>query len=119
MKMIRLRTMDMSEEEIQERGRLPNIHPGEVLQEDFLVPLKMTSDRLAKGLRLPQTAVSEILSGKRSITAHTALRLSRFFGTTPQFWLNLQASYDLEEERIRRADDLERIEPWNEALWQG
>jgi addiction module HigA family antidote len=91
--------------------KLPNIHPGDVLREDFLVPLGMTAYRLAQGIGMQQTAVSEILNGKRSITPATALRLGRFFGIEPEFWLNLQATYDLEEERDRMADRLAAIEP--------
>ena len=79
--------------------KLKNIHPGEVLQEEFLVPLNITAYRLAKDLSIPQTRVSEILKGNRRITADTALRLSKYFGTTPKFWLGLQDDYDLEEER--------------------
>lgn len=79
--------------------RLPNIHPGEVLKEEFLIPMNITAYRLAKEINIPQTRISEILRGKRSITADTAIRLSKFFGTTAEFWLNLQNLYDLEEER--------------------
>jgi addiction module HigA family antidote len=79
--------------------RLPNIHPGEILREDYLVPLEMSAYRLAKGLGMSQTAVGEILRGKRAITPATALRLERFFGSSAEFWLNLQVAYDLEEER--------------------
>src|SRR5437588_10724653 len=67
--------------------RLPNVHPGEILREDYLIPLGMSSYRLAKGLGMTQTAVGEILQGKRAITPATALRLARFFGSTAEFWL--------------------------------
>jgi antitoxin HigA-1 len=77
--------------------KLPNIHPGEILREDYLIPLGMSVYRLAKGLHMTQTAVSQILSGKRSITALTAMRLERFMGASARFWLNLQSAYDLEE----------------------
>lgn len=80
-----------------ETERLPNIHPGEVLHEEFLEPLGITAYRLAKDLRIPQTRISQILKGKRRITADTALRLSRYFGTSALFWLGLQNDYDLEE----------------------
>lgn len=93
--------------------RLPNIHPGEVLGEDYLKPLGMTPYRLARGLRMPQTAVGEILTGKRSITPATALKLSRFFGSSAEFWLGLQAAYDLEEERRHLEEHLEQIEPYD------
>jgi addiction module HigA family antidote len=98
------------------RVKLLNVHPGDVLREDFLVPLGMTPYRLAKSIGMDQTAVGEILSSKRSVTANTALRLSRFFGTTAQFWLNLQTSYDLEEERERRAEELEKIKPYEAVV---
>jgi addiction module HigA family antidote len=96
-------------------NRLPNVHPGEVLREEYLIPLEMTPYRLAKGLGLSQSAVVEILNGRRSITPGTALRLSRFFGTSAQFWLNLQTAYDLEEARDQMADQLERIQPYQPA----
>lgn len=78
--------------------KLHNIHPGEVLKEEFLVPLNISAYRLAKDINIPQTRISEIIHGKRSITADTAIRFSKFFGTTAEFWLNLQNLYDLEEE---------------------
>ncbi len=81
--------------------RLPPVHPGEVLNEDFLGPLGLTQYRLAKGLSVPPRRINEIVHGKRAITADTALRLARFFGTSERFWLNLQMGYDLEIERDR------------------
>ncbi|MEA5566298.1 HigA family addiction module antitoxin [Anabaena sp. UHCC 0399] len=78
-------------------NRLPNIHPGEILQLEFLEPLNITSYRLSKDIGVSQTRISEILSGKCSITADTALRLSHYFGNTAQFWLNLQTQYDLRQ----------------------
>jgi antitoxin HigA-1 len=78
-------------------NRLPNIHPGEILQLEFLEPLNITPYRLSKDISVSQTRISEILSGKRSITADTALRLSQYFGNTAQFWLNLQTQYDLRQ----------------------
>jgi antitoxin HigA-1 len=92
---------------------LPNPHPGDVLREDYLKPLGMTAYRLAQGLRMPQTAVGEILAGKRGITPATALKLSRFFGSSAEFWLGLQAAYDLEEERRRLEGQLQQIEPYD------
>ena len=89
--------------------RLSNIHPGEVLEEEFLIPLNITAYRLAKETKMPQTRISEILKKKRRITADTALRLSKFFRTTPQFWLGLQDDYDIEEERDSIAEDLINI----------
>ena len=81
--------------------RLLPVHPGEVLKEDFLGPLGLTQYRLAKGLSVPPRRINEIVHGKRAITADTALRLARFFGTSERFWLNLQTGYDLEVERDR------------------
>ena len=77
--------------------KIPNIHPGEILEEEFLVPLEITAYRLAKETGIPQTRISQIIKGNRGITADTAIRFSKFFGTTPQFWLGLQNDYDLEE----------------------
>lgn len=79
--------------------QIKNIHPGEVLQEEFLTPLEITAYRLAKDLQIPQTRVAAILKGERRITADTALRLSIYFGTSPKFWLGLQDDYDVEEEK--------------------
>lgn len=90
---------------------LPNPHPGDVLREDYLQPLRMTPYRLARGLRIPQTAVGEILTGKRGITPATALKLARFFGSSAEFLLGLQAAYDLEEERRHLEGQLAQIEP--------
>ncbi len=79
--------------------RLSNIHPGEILLEEFLRPLEITAYRLSKGTEIPQTRISQIIKGKRRITADTALRLASYFGTTAKFWLGLQNDYDIEEER--------------------
>ena len=83
------------------------IHPGEVLLEDFLVPLGLSQYRLAKGISVPPRRLNEIVHGKRSISADTALRLSRFFGTSERFWLNLQNRYDLEVEKDRLGETLD------------
>lgn len=83
--------------EIDNVEKLPNIHPGEVLLEEFLKPLGLTQYRLAHSIGVQETRVSEIIHGKRAVTADTAIRLGRFFSMTPQFWLNLQTRYDLEE----------------------
>ena len=79
--------------------KLKNIHPGEILMEEFLVPFEITAYKLAKDIGIPQTRVSEILKGNRRITADTALRLSKYFGNSAKFWLGLQDDFDLEEER--------------------
>ena len=86
--------------------RLDPVHPGEVLLEDFLIPLGLSQYRLAKGLSVPPRRINEIVLGKRAITADTAIRLSRFFGTSDRFWLNLQTSFDLDVERDRLAGRL-------------
>jgi addiction module HigA family antidote len=88
---------------------LPNIHPGEVLLEEFLEPLKISAYRLSKELRIPQTRVSQILTGKRRITADTAIRLSKFFGNSAKFWLGLQDDFDLEEEKRLKENEFNRI----------
>ena len=80
-----------------DNNRLPNIHPGEILRLEFLEPLDITPYRLSKDIGVAQTRISEILSGKRSITADTALRLSRYFGNSAQFWMHLQTQYDLRQ----------------------
>lgn len=78
------------------KDRLPPIHPGEILREEFLAPLGMSSHALALALRVPATRINDIVNEKRGITADTALRLSRYFGTTSRFWMNMQASWELE-----------------------
>lgn len=88
---------------------LANIHPGEILQEEFLTPLKVSAYRLSKDIGIPQTRTSEIIKGNRRITADTALRLSRYFGTSAKFWLGLQDDYDLEEEQKLKKDEFESI----------
>jgi len=86
-------------------ARIRNIHPGEVLKEEFLEPMSVSAYRLSKDTFIPQTRISEILKGNRRITADTALRLSKYFGTSAKFWLGLQDDYDLEEEaRINKKD---------------
>ena len=89
--------------------KLKNIHPGEVLLEEFLLPLGITAYRLCKDTDIPQTRISEIIKGNRRVTADTALRLSRYFGTTPKFWLGLQDDYDLEEEETFKEEELKNI----------
>lgn len=87
------------------------VHPGEVLQEEFLIPLGVTQHRLAVSIRVPPRRINEIVHGKRRITADTALRLSRFFGTSDRFWINLQARYDLEVQSEALQETLEGITP--------
>ena len=89
--------------------RLSNIHPGEILLEEFLRPLNISAYKLSKDIGIPQTRTSEIIRGRRSITADTALRLSYYFGNSAKFWLGLQNDFDLEEEKKIKASDLKRI----------
>lgn len=88
--------------------KLPPVHPGEVLMEEFLLPLGVSQYRLAKDTGVPPRRINEIVHGKRAITADTALRLSRFFGTSEPFWINLQTHYDLEVAKDRLGGRLER-----------
>ncbi len=92
---------------------LPNIHPGEVLLEEFLIPLEISAYRLSKDTFIPQTRISQIIKGNRSITADTALRLSLFFGNSAKFWLGLQDDLDLEEQRRKIGKDLKSIKNYN------
>ncbi len=94
---------------------IKNIHPGEVLREEFLEPMGISQYRLAKQIGVPAMRISEICSGKRGVTADTALRLSRAFGTTPGFWLTLQTDYDTEEVLRTHGEELTRIQPL--AAW--
>lgn len=89
--------------------RLKNIHPGEILQEEFLIPLKLSAYRLSKDIGIPQTRISEILKGNRRITADTALRLSKYFGNSAKFWLGLQDDFDIEEEGQLKFKELRSI----------
>ncbi|MFO7776983.1 MAG: HigA family addiction module antitoxin [Nitriliruptoraceae bacterium] len=89
-------------------AKLPPVHPGEVLLEEFLEPMGLSQYRLAKDISVPPRCINEIVHGKRAVTADTALRLARCFGTTPRFWLNLQAQYDLDIEADRLGDRLDR-----------
>ena len=88
--------------------RIPFPHPGETIREDFLKPLGMSVNKLALELRVPATRMTEIINGRRGVTADTALRLARYFNTTPRFWLNLQASYDLAIAAASKAREIER-----------
>lgn len=99
------------------RRDLPPVHPGEILLGDFLVPMGITRYRLAKSVGVPQRRIDEICAGKRAITADTALRLARFFGTDAQSWMNLQAEYDLEVAEMSLAERIEReVKPLEKAV---
>lgn len=96
--------------------KLSPVHPGEILKKEFLEPLELSQNKVALSIRVPAPRISEIVQGKRAITADTALRLGRFFGTTPQFWMNLQGRYDLETTEDELGDQLERdIRPLEEV----
>lgn len=88
--------------------KLKPIHPGEVLEQDFLLPNKVTQYRIAKDISVPARRINEIVHGRRAVSADTALRLARYFGTSAQFWMNLQSHYELENERITKAKLVER-----------
>ncbi len=89
-------------------AKLPPVHPGEILLEEFLKPLALSQYRVAKDTSVPPRRINEIVHGKRAVTADTALRLARYFGTSERFWLNLQSRYDLELEKDRLGDRLVR-----------
>ncbi len=89
-------------------SKLPPVHPGEVLMEEFLIPMGLSQYRLAKSTGVSPRRINEIVHGTRAVTADTALRLSRFFGTSEPFWLNLQTQYDLETARDRLGSRLEQ-----------
>ena len=91
-------------------AKLKNVHPGEILLEEFLVPMELSQNALARAVGVPPRRINEIVLGKRSITADTALRLARAFGTSEGFWLGLQTDYDLEEARRAIGKELERVE---------
>jgi addiction module HigA family antidote len=94
---------------------MPPVHPGEILLEEFLTPLAVSQYRLAKEIGVPARRINEIVHGQRRISADTALRLARYFGTSERFWINLQARYDLEVEKDRLGDVLEGIHPLSAA----
>jgi antitoxin HigA-1 len=92
---------------------LRNIHPGEILLKEFLIPLDLSAYRLSKEIAIPQTRISEIIKGNRRITADTALRLAKFFGNSPKFWLGLQDDFDIEEELIHKNKELKKIKQFD------
>lgn len=95
--------------------KLEPIHPGEVLMEDFIEGFGVTQNKLAVSIGVPPRRINEIVHGKRSVTADTALRLAKYFGTTAQFWLNLQSQYDLDLAEDRAADQIAAIQPLQTA----
>jgi len=95
--------------------KLKNIHPGEILMEEFLIPLEISANRLSKEIGIPQTRISQILKEQRRITADTALRLSSYFGNSAKFWLGLQDDFDIENELSLKKEELEKIKRFNES----
>jgi addiction module HigA family antidote len=89
--------------------KLKNIHPGEILQEEFLIPMNISAYRLSKDIGIPQTRVSEIIKGNRRISADTSIRLSNYFGNSAKFWLGLQNEYDIEEELVKKQKEFDSI----------
>jgi antitoxin HigA-1 len=100
-------------------AKLKNIHPGEILSEEFLLPFNITAYKLAKDIEIPQTRISEILKGNRRITADTALRLSKYFGNSAKFWLGLQDDFDIEDEISAKGSMLKSIKALNAKLPNG
>ena len=96
-------------------AKLKNIHPGEILLEEFLIPLEISAYRLSKETNIPQTRISEIIKGNRRVTADTALRLSMFFGNSAKFWLALQNEFDLEEEMRQKRKVLGHIRRYDQV----
>lgn len=94
--------------------KLENVHPGEILLYEFLEPLEISAYRLSKDLKIPQTRISEIIKGRRRITADTALRLSKYFGNSAKFWLGLQDDFDIEEGRENKQSELNEIKQYAE-----
>ena len=96
--------------------KLPPVHPGEILQEDFMMPLGISMNKLSLALHVPVTRIAEIVHGRRSITSDTALRLARYFNTSARFWLNLQAAYDLDVAEDKLRPEIERaVQPLDET----
>ncbi len=97
-------------------AKLKNIHPGEVLLEEFLLPLNISAYRLAKDIEIPQTSISEIVKGNRRITADTALRFSRYFGNSAKFWLGMQNDFDIEEELSSKGSLIQSIKSFSTKI---
>jgi addiction module HigA family antidote len=93
-------------------NRIPNIHPGEILLEEFLKPMRITAYRLSKETNIDQTRIGEIIKGRRSISVNTALRFAKFFGNSPEFWINIQNHFDIEEKKREMEKDLKKIKPF-------
>ena len=102
------------------KEKLPPVHPGEILREDFMVPMRLSMNRLALDLRVPVTRIADLVRRRRAITPDTALRLARYFNTSPQFWLNLQSAYELEKAEDELLAQIERdVRPMAAAASRG
>jgi len=97
-------------------AKLKNIHPGEILLEEFLLPLNISAYRLAKDVEIPQTRISEIIKGNRRITADTALRFSKYFGNSAKFWLGMQDDFDIEEELSSKGSLIQSIKAFSSKV---
>ena len=97
------------------KNRIPT-HPGEMLREEFLIPMELSQRELANGINVPYQRINELINGKRGVTPSTALRLAKFFGTTPGFWMNLQLRWDLYRAQQVEARQLEKIEPFSASV---
>ncbi len=97
-------------------AKLKNIHPGEILLEEFLLPLNISAYKLAKDIEITQTRISEIVKGNRRITADTALRFSKYFGNSAKFWLGLQDDFDIEEELLIKGSSIKSIKTFNSKV---
>ncbi|EMJ62090.1 MULTISPECIES: HigA family addiction module antitoxin [Leptospira] len=96
--------------------KIPNVHPGEILYEEFLLPMNITAYRLAKETKLNPTRISEIIHGKRGISADTALRFSKFFGNSVEFWMGIQDEYEIREGREKISGELKEIKSYKELI---
>ena len=97
-------------------AKLKNVHPGEILSGEFLVPFNITAYKLAKDIEIPQTRISEIIKGNRRITADTALRLSKYFGNSAKFWLGMQDDFDIEEELSHKGSSIQSIKTFSSKV---
>lgn len=99
--------------------KIDDIHPGEILLEEFLIPMGMSAYRLSKETNIDQTRISEIIKGKRSISVDTALRFAKFFGNSPEFWINLQNHFDIQHKKKKLQPELKKIKPYAASQQQG
>jgi addiction module HigA family antidote len=103
--------MGTNEGKLMSQKKLPPLHPGEVLREEYLIPLNLSAGKIAKACGVPRTRIERIMREELGITGDTALRLGRVFNTTPQFWMNLQSSYEVEKAKAEAGTDIKAIKP--------